>query len=43
MIKQWLFVYQEKISSDGTVFDASGFDVLDSLHEKFLAQVSCQV
>ena len=43
MIKQWLYVYLERISSDGTVFDASDFDVLDSLHEKLLAGVSCQV
>ena len=40
MIKQWLYVYLERISSDGTVFDASDFDVLDSLHEKLLARVS---
>ena len=42
MIKQWLYVYLERISSDGTVFDASDFDVLDSLQEKLLAQISCQ-
>ena len=42
MIKQWLYVYLERISSDGTVFDASNFDVLDSLQEKLLAQISCQ-
>ena len=42
MIKQWLYLYLERISSDGTVFDASDFDVLDSLQEKLLAQISCQ-
>lgn len=42
MIKQWLYVYLERISSDGTVFDASDFDVLDSLQDKLLAQISCQ-
>jgi hypothetical protein len=43
MIKQWLHAYLERISSDGVVFDASDFDVLDSLKERLLAQVSCQL
>lgn len=41
------FLYQETylqgISSDGSVFSVSDFDVLDGLHESLLAQVSCQV
>jgi Mg-chelatase subunit ChlD len=35
--------YLQSISSDGTVFDASDFDLLDGIEEDLLAQVSCQV
>lgn len=35
--------YLSGISSDGTVFDATDFSVLDTLRESLLAQVSCQV
>ncbi len=43
MIKQLLHAYLQRISSDGTIFDASDFDVLDSLKDKLVAHVSCQI
>jgi len=43
MIKQWQQPYLQGISSDGTVFDASDFNALDTLLERLLEQVSCQV
>ncbi len=35
--------YLQSISSDGTVFDVSDFDLLDDIEEDLFAQVSCQV
>jgi len=43
MIKQEVSTYLQRVSSDGTVFDASDFDDLASLQETLLAQVECQV
>ena len=34
-------VYLSGISGDGTVFDVSDFDVLDSLQDRLLAKMSC--
>jgi Mg-chelatase subunit ChlD len=42
MIKQEVSAYLQRISSDGTVFDASDFVDLASLQETLLAQVECQ-
>jgi Mg-chelatase subunit ChlD len=42
-IKQEVSPYLQRMSSDGAAFYASDFDVVDSLQEILLAQVSCQV